>query len=489
MKVRRPLVALVLILFILSGCGDFTGATPTPGQSAEAPKNSTAPRQTGDPQSDMAASTPTAVTDLQTRVLEAQNSLKDADTPTPAPAPPPEPTEELGMIDIPSPTVMASEAPTATLVAQLESTVIAGVQPTTTPDATGLSPFGGIDSVRAFRLSGSDDRWIVYSIGSRNFDTDPPQKHFVAVYRHMDQTWKQVGRVEMDQPDYMSEGSVSEVSIEPTHTWLSVESGAGAHGGCFGLISFDGQDLIDHVNHCTSGPGAASVKDLDGDGQSEVVLNETENYVFCYACAVRLINLSVMKWTGSKLDYVRVEKLPLSHPIYKAKELNDQAVDLFNHGLFMQAGEAIASAATADPTDTSINWNRLVIDLNATARKDHVKDSGYPLLADIFYGDYAAAIEIMRPLGVETLFGTSLPLVAGTTAEGWDTQLTEWITSTTSMALEVEPNLAPAYFLRGWAYHLHDPQDSRAILDIDRAAQLAPQEPLFSEAAAYLKQR
>jgi hypothetical protein len=57
------------------------------------------------------------------------------------------------------------------------------------------------------------------------------------------------------------------------------------------------------------------------------------------------------------------------------------------------------------------------------------------------------------------------------------------------MALEVEPNLAPAYFLRGWAYHLHDPQDSRAILDIDRAAQLAPQEPLFSEAAAYLKQR
>ena len=75
----------------------------------------------------------------------------------------------------------------------------------------------------------------------------------------------------------------------------------------------------------------------------------------------------------------------------------------------------------------------------------------------------------------------------GTTAEGWQQQVTDEITRTTDLALQFKPDLATAYFLRGWGVHLTDPKNPSVLADIERAAQLDPKEALFSESLAYLR--
>jgi hypothetical protein len=124
------------------------------------------------------------------------------------------------------------------------------------------------------------DYWLAYSTGSRMFD-NPPQQHFAEVYTHDGDSWQRVAHIDLMNPDYLSKGSVMQVNIEPTHYWIAVESGVGAHGGCFDLLSFDGSKLKDEESNCASDPAAGSVQDLDGDGLGEVVLNANEDYVFC----------------------------------------------------------------------------------------------------------------------------------------------------------------------------------------------------------------
>ena len=84
---------------------------------------------------------------------------------------------------------------------------------------------------------------------------------------------------------------------------------------------------------------------------------------------------------------------------------------------------------------------------------------------------------------------TSTPLIVGTGAEGSEDALTEWITGTTQSVLEIEPDLAPAHYLQGWAYYLHDHGDPKALSEIERAAALDPNEALYRESVAYLKKR
>src|SRR5439155_9150725 len=52
----------------------------------------------------------------------------------------------------------------------------------------------------------------------------------------------------------------------------------------------------------------------------------------------------------------------------------------------------------------------------------------------------------------------------------------------------VQPDLAPAYFLRGWATYRKDPNSPAALADIKQAAALAPKDALYSQSIAYLDQ-
>lgn len=367
---------------------------------------------------------------------------------------------------------------------------MADVRPTTTPDSTGMTPFGGIDHVSVIHLKSSTlpgNYWLVYSTGSRMFD-NPPQQHFAAIYEHRDSGWRRISRVDLMNPDYLAEGSVVQVNIEPTHYWIAVESGVGAHGGCFDLLSFDGSNLKDEESNCASDPAAGSVQDLVGDGTGEVILNTSDDYVFCYACGIRVASYKVMRWNGTALAEIKAETLTNS-TVVGLKQTNDQAVELFNHSLLKDAHTAIEKAYALDPTNETVKWNRVLINLHADTRRQVAMDSQYPLLANLFYGDYDAALKVLRPHTLDDILSDpkTSPLIAGTVAEGYADALTAYITSTTTLALEADPNLAGAYYLRGWALHLAGGHDSQVVADIEKSVMLSPTDTLFASTLARIK--
>ncbi len=113
-----------------------------------------------------------------------------------------------------------------------------------------------------------------------------------------------------------------------------------------------------------------------------------------------------------------------------------------------------------------------------------MRSSAYPLLSSVFYGDYAGAVDIMRPFSLSEIFSQDTPLVTGTVAEGWEESLTNYLVQSATDALSRQPDLAPAYFVRAWGGYLADPGDPKVREDLVRAAALAPGDPLFAAAVA-----
>ncbi|MCC9074783.1 SH3 domain-containing protein [Litorilinea aerophila] len=376
----------------------------------------------------------------------------------------------------------------------------------TPPTGDQVSPFGGIEGVRAFRLEGptSPELWVAHTYGIRSFD--PEQHHTILIYARHDDGWQELARLELTSgqegiepsPDYLGgtpgASSVRQVFVTPTvdglPIWLQVAGGVGAHGGTFHLLRFDGSRLQVEAFHFSASPGAGELADLDGDGTQEVLLNQTEYYVFCYACGVRRVEYAVLRWDGSRMVPVTLQPLPDDAPA-SLRDLNDRAIQLAQAGLWKDALAVLEEAEALSLTDPSGNfaWNARLIRLNGQARQAVLQDEhqAYPLLEEIFFGDYDAALAIMRAYTVQELFATPSPLVVGTVAEGWEEALADWVISSANAALKAKPDLAAAYFLRGWAKLLTaPPDDEEALADLAQAAQLAPDEPLFSQSLAYL---
>jgi len=382
---------------------------------------------------------------------------------------------------VPSPT----KTPDAPSAADLQATVEAGLPPSPTPDAAGFG-MGGFDGVTVLPLTNNSSGppyWAVFTNGFRSFD--PLENHFVAIYTQSNGGWQEVSRVELENPDYLDPAAVSQVQIEPGHIWLEVQGGAGAHSGSYDLLSFDGQTLRHDVSHFTSSPGGSRIEDLNGDGSPDVLLDFTEYYVFCYACGVTRIQYQVLTWDGEHLSEVNLTPLPETAPA-PLRALTHRAVELAEAGLWRDAQETINQAVTLDGQDPVVTWNAALIHLHAEERAEQAREP-YPLLGNVFYGDYAAALEVMRPYSVEEIFDQPTPLVDGTPAMGWEAELSQWIIDSATSAVQVQPNLAAAFFLRGWARHLTNPDDPEALADIEQAAQLAPEEPLFTQSLTYLK--
>jgi hypothetical protein len=318
------------------------------------------------------------------------------------------------------------------------------------------------------------------------FDRDTG--HFVAIYGYNEDGWNELDRAVFTScAEYVGAHSLTQVDVEPSHVWLALDSGTGAHSGCYDLLSFDGETLRLEAANWNSSPGAGFLQDLDGDGAAEVILNKTENYVFCYACGVRLPSFEVLRWDGTQLVEVELEPLPESAPA-DVRRYNDRAVELAQALLWQDALVTLTEAQSLDMQDpalaSTVDWNAEFIRLHNEATTGPYI---YPLLENTFHGDYAAAVDAMRPYTMTEIWGPESPLVVGTPAEGWELELSNWISWTTNMALEVMPNLAPAYFLRGWGIHLRSPGDPAAVDDVERAAELDPDDSLFAESAAHLQ--
>ncbi|MFZ5916678.1 MAG: hypothetical protein ACOYZ7_07085 [Chloroflexota bacterium] len=415
----------------------------------------------------------------------------------------PTPTQVVAPTDTPKPAATVTPAPTATAtpappaVDALEAAIEAGLMPTPTPDASGWAP-SSISQVVVLPLqspAGQTPLWAVASNGGRYFEAD--QYHFVAIYAHQNGDWQELARHEfvpnfeaepMDPgADYFFDNSLAQVFIGPDRIWLQVDGGAGAHGGTYHLLSFDGQTLKVELANFTPSPGMVSAADLDGDGVQEVLFDASDPYVFCYACGVRKIAYQVFAWDSANehMAEVTLQPLLMGQP-QPLRDAVNPAVELAQAGLWQDAAAQIEPlqdllAEYPDVDTQTATWDRLLIELHAEAMAAEVADSAYPLLANLFYGDYTAALDLMRPYSPAQLFSPDSPLIVGTVADGWLEALNDWIARSTTQALALEPDLAAAYFLRGWAAYLLDPYDAQALADVEKAVELAPGDPLFSQ--------
>jgi len=421
----------------------------------------------------------------------------DAGTAVVPPAPSEEPTVTLAPspTDVPatatlapSPTAIEASLPPTT---ELQALLEAGLAPTPTPEADVPAPAEPMEiAVLPLEVApGQAPLWAAHTAGMGYLY--PDQDHFVAVFGHDEGGWQELGRVVLTScAEYVGKGSLTQVQVEPSQVWLELQSGAGAHSGCYDLFRFDGEALHLAASGFNSSPGAGWTADLNGDQNLEVILDQTENYVFCYACSVRLPQYQVLTWDGGDLAEVQLSSLPSSAP-EDVREANDRAVELAWAQLWKDAQEVMAGAVSLASEDgdlaETVAWNAALIDLHAEARAEQARQDIFPILEQAFYGDYAAAVEPMRDYEPAEIWLVRSPLITGTVAEGWELALGDWLSWTTNLALDAVPDLAPAYFLRGWAAFLHDPAASAALDDVRRAEELEPDDELYAASAAHLQ--
>ncbi len=367
----------------------------------------------------------------------------------------------------------------------------------------GASDGPGIESVAVLPLNVPPDMppdmppaYLAHTVGLRDFLSN--QSHVVAIYARVGEAAvAEAARVVLAEepnaaepvpmPDFVGAGGVRQVAIEPTSIWLALEGGVGAHSGVFHLLRFAGETLSVEVSAFNSSPGVGRVEDLNGDGVGEVIVNATDPYVFCYACGVRLPQYALWRWTGEQMERVTLESLP-AEASPRASAFNDGLITLATHGFWNDVERELVLADTLLREDASgtLAWNLQLLRLNAGARRLLIEEpSAYPLLDHVFFGDYAGAVDLMRPYAPDAIFSPQSPLIVGSVAEGWEATLAAWLQQHTEAALALKPDLAAAHFLLGWAHYLVGDANA-AGAEVRAAAELAPDEPLYTESAALL---
>lgn len=418
-----------------------------------------------------------------------------------------------------SPTIDVAATPTLEPTSQPSTedatavpTPTTSLEPTAVPDTNTLlttvqnglpaNAFDGLAVLPLHAADGEKSLWAVHSAGFRNFDIDPLPDHFVAIYTWQNNSWQELARQELNSldensfgPDYLNEQSVNQVDIDPAFIWLAINGGIGAHGGTFQLLRFDGVALHLEVVGNSASPGVGYLEDLNGDGTAEVILGEHDAYVFCYACGVRYLNFRVFTWdaVSERMLEVTLQPMLMGQQGHPARQPTNRAVELANAGLWQQAlpqiEEAERLAAAADElTDTfTLTWDAALIRLYNQVYQAELTNAPFPLLTNIFSGDYAAALDIMRGYGHEQLFSATPPVIQDSVAEGNEQWLAGYILTQSNAAiavLDLDPaTLAAAHYFRAWATYLNNPADPQIGADLQQAAALNPAEPLFNQVA------
>ena len=406
------------------------------------------------------------------------------------------PSDNLKLRPAAAPTGTAAQSPTATtsalasaatLAAQLKAQLI----PTLPAPAT-VSPPGtgtiGINDIGVLSLgAGPDGRplFAAFTEGLRDFSAN--QTHFAAIYTpNGPNSFQELSRVSLPDSDFIDPDGVTQVQIDPKLIWLQVESGAGANSGCFDILSFDGTSLQDQAHQCLADPNRSRLEDVIGSGMQQVVLDQSDNLIFCHACGISKFKFSVLSWNGSSMVPVDLATLPASAGADLSR-LTSRAVQLAQAGLWQEAQATIGQAQVLDGQDPTVKQDAGLIDLYANAFGQQASGGPYPLLDNVFFGDYPAALNAMRQLSPAEIFSQQTPLIVGTVAQGFESSLEQNLATSTTQAIQAEPSLAAAYYIRGWAEFLANPNSSDALTDVQGAAQLDPNEPLYAESVTFLK--
>lgn len=337
------------------------------------------------------------------------------------------------------------------------------------------------------------DRLLFAAFTTGFHSWDPARGHFIALYEWTGDGWQNLAQIDLSDagmvggeavygPDYLPQ--ISQAFLNQEDIWLFAPGFVGAHGGLALLLRYADDALTPVAIGFNGSPGAGFIEDVTGDGWHDLVLDETDPYVFCYACGVRLASYSIMRWNGSEM--VPWVATPVTGEGITAEDRDriNQALDLARAELWMDVEWLLHDV---DPgSNETAQFNLAWLNLMTAGRSAFATDSPFPLLSRFFYGDYFGATFSFYDMTPAEILNLNGPWLAGTPGEGFFEMWLPTIVEVSSLALGVQPDNHGAYFLRGWARYLLDPGDLAARADIAQAALLNPSHTVYTEVAAYL---
>ena len=336
--------------------------------------------------------------------------------------------------------------------------------------------------------------WAVITNGPQPVyldDDDEPVNffHIVAAYRlNPDGRWsRELASVEIETAPQRT-GDVEVAHAPDGSAWIVIRGPTGAHAGTLDVIRFDPADgsLETAISHLSSRPNAGEATDLDGDGIPEFVLNTSNPYVFCYACAVEEHAVAIHRWDGAALSEVRLEVPPgLAGDVATAAA---RVVSLAEADLWRQAAALAVATSRRAPRNDGLRWLSILVNQTAAQRLAHAGSPGQPLLTNVLAGEYAAALDVMRAHEAHVAFTLYGPLIERTAAELDLTTMAVTILDYTERALGQRPDEAATHAVRALGLALASPDDlGRAREAARRAAELAPGDTFLRDIASFLR--
>ena len=303
--------------------------------------------------------------------------------------------------------------------------------------------------------------------------------HKVSIHAAMPGGWSELSQVELACVNYLDEFSLELVMVELANIWLSVQGGAGAHGGCLELLRWDGQELSVVISSFNSIPEAGSVTDLNGDGQVDLLLNNSDPYIFCYACGLQLYKARFFRWEGQTLVEAAPRSLAEDHPD-DLRALNSKALELAETGLYADALAQIEQAQLLAPADKTVHWNAVWIRHHLDVSRQIALASPFPLLSHVFAGDWELAFDALWTIGMPTFSGGT-PIPSSSAAFGFELTVGDLLVQYADNALTLQPERAAIHALGAWGRFLLDHDDPAAYPGFQRAAELASTDSRFGE--------
>ena len=240
------------------------------------------------------------------------------------------------------------------------------------------------------------------------------------------------------------------------------------------------------LSHISSRPNAGEITDLDGDGLPEFVLNASNPFVFCYACAVEEHAVDLYRWDGTALSRVELA-VPAGLAPGAAADAG-RVVALVEADLWREAAALAVQTASGTPDDDGLRWLSILVNQMAAARLGHAGSPGQPLLTNVLAGEYAAALDLMRAHPPAEAFALDGPLIVGTAAETDITTMAVELLDYSERALAQRPDDASIHAVRALGLALASPdQLDQAREAAARALELAPADEFLQQVSAFLE--
>lgn len=341
--------------------------------------------------------------------------------------------------------------------------------------------------VRVKEIKDVDGKPLIVAFTTGLPPEDDNFAHKVSLHAPAQDGWTELGRSELQCVSYLEESWLELVEIEPDEIWLAVKGGTGAHGACLELLRWDGQGLHVAITGFSSNPDAGSLVDLNGDGQLDLRIDNSDPYIFCYACGVSQYWAQLYFWDGQ--SFVEVVPTPLSNEYdEKLRELNNRAVELAQASLFADALTQIEQAQAMARGNDTVDWNAIWIRHHLEASRREAAMSKFPVLGHVFAGDWEAALESLWAIGLPT-FASSAPIPEEFEAVTSEFVVGELLNQYADTAIALQPERAPIHALRVWGRFLVNQDDPAVQEGFRYAAELAPEDERFSEMAAAFEGR